>query len=448
VVSLEDLGGRTVALLGLGADVRAAVPHVRAAGPSEMLVVEEGGTVDLDELGRGPGMTVSAVSLDEAAARADVIVRSPGYPRYQPALVDALERGATMTTPLDLWLGTHGATRRDGSPRTVVAITGTKGKSTATELVSVLAGRAGLRVGVAGNLGVPVFADGWDADAPVVVLEVSSYQAADLHHAPDVAVVTFLAEDHLSWHGGVERYVADKLRVVRNDGGTAGRVLVPTSAGTAHAALEALGVTAEVVAAPVAPELPAHRVQNAALAAAVVAAVGGPVPSDRDIVDAARTSLPGRLDACPGPDGVLCLDDTLASNPSATAAGLAWVRTLGVPTVLLLGGTDRGVDPAPLVAEVARWVPDRLRIVALPDSGEHLATVVGVDPVATATDVADAVRLGLADLSGVGDHPLAAGSTAPRGPRSALVFSPAAPTPPRIGTWATRSAQFRDALRP
>lgn len=438
-----------MAVLGLGADVRAAVPHVVAAGPAELLVVEEGGTVDPDEVGRGAGVSVRTVSLREAAAHADVVLRSPGFPRYQPALVDALDRGVTMTTPLDLWVGSHGATRADGSPRTVVAITGTKGKSTATELVSVLAGRAGLRVGVAGNLGVPVFADGWDADAPIVVLEVSSYQAADLHHVPDVAVVTFLAEDHLSWHGGLERYVADKLRVVRNDGGTAARVLVPTAAGTAHAALEALGIVAEVVVAPVAPELPAHRVQNAALAAAVVAAVGGPAPNDAAIVDAARTSLPGRLDACPGPDGVLCLDDALASNPSATAAGLAWVRTLDVPTVLLVGGTDRGVDPAPLVAEVARWAPERLRIVALPDSGEALAAVAGSAPVATASDVADAVRLALAALPSSGDD----GSSTPdgtgeAGPRAALVFSPAAPTPPRIGTWATRSAQFRDALLP
>jgi UDP-N-acetylmuramoylalanine--D-glutamate ligase len=286
---------------------------------------------------------------------------------------------------------------------------------------------------VAGNLGVPVFSSEWEHDAPVVVLEVSSYQAADLHHVPDVAVLTFLAEDHLSWHGGVEPYVADKLRLLRNESGTAGRILIPAAGGRAAEVTAAAGLHPVVVSPPEAgPDVPRHRLQNAALAAAVLAEVGGPRLDDAAVVDAARGSLPGRLDSCAGPDGVLCIDDALASNPSATAAGLAWLRDLGRPTVVLLGGADRGVDPTPLADEVARWPPGLLRSVTLPDNGADLAARCGLPVAASATGVGDAAHQGLALLPADG----------------VLLFSPAAPTPAGSGNWETRSGEFRTAVRP
>lgn len=416
---LDELGGRRVVLLGLGTDVAAAVPAVRGAGVADLVVVDDG------PVGVG---AIDAMDLGEAAAWGEVFVRSPGFPRNQPILLDALQRGASMTTPLDLWMGTY------GSDRTVVGITGTKGKSTVTDLVGVLARRAGVRVGVAGNLGVPVFESGWDHEAPVAVLEVSSYQAADVHHVPDIAVITFLSEDHVSWHGSRERYVADKLRLVRNEGGTARRVLVPVGGGQAIAALAALGVEAEVIAertgAVGACSVPRHRLQNAALAAEVLHHVGGPHLSDDDVVDAARTSLPGRLDQCSGPDGMLCVDDALASNPSATAAGLAWVRSMDRPTVVLLGGADRGVDPSPLAQEAARWPDAMLRAIALPDSGQELARRCAITLMGFCAEMDDAVRTAVAALPVDG----------------VVIFSPGAPTPQRSGTWATRSKEFRAAL--
>lgn len=422
---LDELSGRRVVLLGLGADVRAAVPAIEGAGPAELVAVEDG------DAGRGPGGGMRRLGLVEAATSGEVFVRSPGFPRYGAPLVEARERGAAMTTPIDLWMGTVGPSR------TVVAVTGTKGKSTVTDLVGVLARDAGLRVGVAGNLGVPVFDAGWDHDAPVVVLEVSSYQAADLHHVPDLAVLTFLSEDHLSWHGGVARYVDDKLRVLHNDGGTARRVLLPAVGGAAAEAVAALGIDhqlahgIEVVDPPVADaSVPRHRLQNAALAAKVLAGIGGPRLDGNEVVEAARSSLPGRLDICAGPPGLLCLDDALASNPSATAAGLAWLRTLGRSTVVVLGGADRGVDPSPLVQEADRWPPGSLRAVVVPDSGADLARRCGLAVVRSAVDVDDAVRAAVADLPADG----------------VVIFSPAAPTPPAVGNWETRSNQFRSAL--
>jgi len=416
-VRLDGLTDRRVALLGLGADVLAAAPAIAAAGPAELVVVDDGPAAAATDL--------RVLTVAEAGEWAEVFVRSPGFPRYQPALEAALDRGARMTTPVDLWVGTHGA------DRTVVAISGTKGKSTVTALLGTLAERGGFDVGVAGNLGVPVFSDGWNHDASLIILEVSSYQAADLHHVPDIAVVTYLSEDHLSWHGGVGRYLADKLRIVRNEAGTADRVFIPADGGRAASALGALGITPTVVTPPEADlSVPVHRLQNAALAAAVLAELGGAELVDIEIVAAARHAMPGRLDPCPGPVGVLCVDDALASNPSATSAALAWLRGLDRRTVVLLGGTDRSVDPSPLAEEVARWPEGRLTAVVLPDNGPQLAQHCGIPVITKADDVGEATRAALGHV----------------GRNGVVLFSPAAPTPAEVGNWEVRSSQFRGVL--
>ena len=411
----EDLAGRRVVLLGLGADVRAARPAIEAAGPSELAVVDQGGAT--------PERGLRQLSLEEAAEWGEVFVRSPGFRRYQRPLLDALQRGARMTTPVDLWLGARPVGQR------VVAVTGTKGKSTTSHLIRELAEEAGLRVGMAGNMGVPIFSGEWDSAAPVVVVEISSYQAADLHSAPDVAVLTALAEDHLDWHGDAATYHRDKLRVLCNDGGTARRVFVP--AGDTRAVEATAELDATVVHPPASiGEAPRHRVQNAALAAAVVAELGGPTLSDEQIVAAAHRSLPGRLDRCDGPPGSDWIDDALGSNPTATSAGLAWAREQRRPTIWLVGGAGRGVSPQPLVEEVRRWDPELLGAIALPDDGEELARTCGVRALATATDLADAVALaaGLVEEGGL------------------VLFSPAAPTPPAMGDWKARSDAFRTAV--
>lgn len=414
---LEDLTGRRVVLLGLGTDVLAAVPAIRDAEPADLVVVDDGPVSTTTSL--------PVLGLDEAAEQAEVFVRSPGYPRYLPQLVAARDRGAAMTTPVDLWLGTHGARR------TVVAVSGTKGKSTVTTLLGTLARRGRIDVGVAGNVGTPVFSGDWNHDADVIILEISSYQAADLHHVPDIAVLTFLADDHLSWHGGREPYTADKLRVIRNDGGTAPTVLIPEVGGRAAEALEAIGVEPTVIGAPPAdPSIPAHRVRNAALAAAALAELDGHRLIDLEITALARAAMPGRLDACRGPDGLLCLDDALASNPAATAAALDWLRGLGRRTVVLLGGGDRDVDPEPLRAAAHLWDEDMLGAVVLPDNGAALAERCGISILSRAETVEEA----------------AAEAVSHAGSGGAVLLSPAAPTPAGSGNWETRSGAFRSTL--
>lgn len=413
---LDELRGRRVALLGFGADVRAALPHVLEVGPSELLLADDDPARAVDAPAE-----VHRVDLDDAARRAEVLVRSPGYPRYRPAVEAAVRRGAVVTNPTDLWLGTFGA------DRCVVAVTGTKGKSTTTALIERFARDRGLDLGVAGNMGVPVFADGWEHRAATVAVEISSYQAADLHHLPDVAVLTSLAEDHLSWHNGYDRYVADKLRVLHQEGRSAACILVP--AGDEAASAATAGWSPRTVRPPSPGDLPRHRVQNAALAAAVIEELTGEAVADDDVLAAAAGSLPGRLDVVATTGATTWVDDALASNPFAAAAALAWARQQGRRTLVLLGGADRGVDPEPLATEARRWPAGELGAIALPDNGDELASAAGIPVIGQAPDPEAAVALATDHLSGETD--------------ALVLFSPGAPTPPGRGDWRDRSAAFR-----
>lgn len=432
----DDLTGRRVAVLGLGVDVRAAIAKLAPVGPAEWLLVDSAAGVAAqarDGVVTVDGIDLLLVDLETASESAEVFLRSPGFPRYLEPLVAARARGALMTTPVDLFMG---STRPD---QKVVAITGTKGKSTTTDLVGHFLKDAGVRAGVAGNLGIPVFADGWDSDAPVVVIEVSSYQASDLHHVPDVAVLTSLSQDHLSWHGGVERYVADKLRVVSNEAGTAPVVIVSADELGALQAVAAHNPV--VVASPENPDgLPFQRVQNAALAAEVLSQLGLAEMTAEQILAGAVATMPGRLDPCKTGGGrwesTSFLDDTLASNPSASAAGLRWARSTGKRVAVILGGSDRGVSVEPLRDEASLWEPGRLVAVTVADNGADIAEQAGIEVLGRADSVTEAVRLAAGWLDS--DEPAQVGGI--------VLFSPAAPTPARQGSWKERSSEFRSAV--
>ncbi len=147
----------------------------------------------------------------------DVLVRSPGISRYRTELADAEAAGARVTTAMAVWLEDFGDAR-------VIAVTGTKGKSTTATLAAAILAEDGWQVELIGNIGVPVVETYRRARADVYVVEVSSYQAVDVTRSPGVIVLTGLAPDHLDWHGGIETYYRDKLRLV--EAGPAGALAV------------------------------------------------------------------------------------------------------------------------------------------------------------------------------------------------------------------------------
>ncbi len=366
-VRFSELDGRSIALWGLGRETTA----LRAA-------VEQ----------RLPGAQITAVIDDDTPAESaralladvDVLVRSPGVSIYKPLIQEALVSGVTVTTATSLWLA-----QRDGGR--VIGVTGTKGKSTtATVIAHLLQGIADVQL--AGNIGRPVI-DLLDlSDQSWVVLELSSYQLADLAVGPEVAVITNLFREHTDWHGSEARYRADKLRIFGLPGTTAavyprgdpeiekaaGRV--PTKVTFAdegwHVTEAGILRGAELVLTR--DEIPLRGAHNALNVAAALGAVEA-ARLDRPRLPQALAGLqplPHRLQTIHTTgDAVEWVDDSISTTPESTIAALEAFP--GRPLILIAGGQDRGQDHDQLAAALARReAPTTL--ITLPDTGERLAT--------------------------------------------------------------------------
>jgi UDP-N-acetylmuramoyl-L-alanine---L-glutamate ligase len=249
-------------------------------------------------------------------------------------------------------------------------VTGTKGKSTTAALAHHLAGAAGEPAELAGNIGRPAL-DLLDLDpGTLAIVELSSYQIADLANGPEVAVVTNLYPEHADWHGSEQTYRAEKLRLLELPGVRAAVLparfpelaAVPSAAAERRLFGEPAGwdvdsagnvlfAGAVRVASDEIPLPGEHNALNlcAALTALEAAGVAPPaLPAGL----AGFEPLAHRLETVAEADGVTWVDDSISTTPQSALAGLASFS--GRPLVLLGGGQDRGQDFAALAGELAR----------------------------------------------------------------------------------------------
>jgi UDP-N-acetylmuramoylalanine--D-glutamate ligase len=168
------------------------------------------------EVAEGLAQAGVEINLDgdgvEQLDRARCLVKSPGVPRDAGVVAAALERGIPVIGELEL------AWRLLGNR--FVAVTGTNGKTTVTELCGHVWRAAGEPVEVAGNVGTPLSSLVGRADAEAtVVCECSSFQLEDADaFAPECAVFLNLAADHLDRHPSLDEYLSAKLRIFANQG--------------------------------------------------------------------------------------------------------------------------------------------------------------------------------------------------------------------------------------
>lgn len=446
-MTFRELCARRVAIWGVGSEGVALAQLLLSRGVAPLLLDDRGAEA-AKAAAIALGITLP-VSLPSAApwASIDVVVRSPGVSRYRPELSAAEGAGVVVTTAMAVWL-------EDFHHAPVLGVTGTKGKSTTAALAAAILEHQGHAVALAGNIGVPV-TDLYDAPAAdVYVVEVSSYQAADVTVSPRACVLTSLAPDHLDWHGGTEAYYRDKLRLItagpRGDlavnaasaealrrtedrpdrvlFGPAGRVKVEPS-GT-------LTVDGAAVVDTARFRVPGgHNLTNLCGAVAGVLLITGEAPSEQDVtaVVDGYGGLPSRCRTVGERDGIEFVDDALASNPFATAASLGAFP--GRHLTVILGGANRGIDPAELLEalSVRRPAP---RVVVLSGSDDNVTMSLtapgsGVSTALAAT-MAEAVSL--------------ACSLTPAG--GVVLFSPGAPTPAGGGGYRRRSFDFISAVGP
>jgi len=282
----------------------------------------------------------------------DVVVKSPGVPGEAPLVVAARERGIAVWSEVELGY-------RLLPEAKFVGVTGTNGKTTTAELLGAIFRAAGRDVAVAGNVGTPLTSI---RGADWVVCELSSFQLEDVHElACDVAVLLNLEPDHLDRHGSFEAYRDAKLRIFER----ARAKIVPRGLG-----LEGIEFAAD-------DELPAepllrgaHNRENAAAATAAARAAG---IADEHIAEALRTfpGVPHRLELVGERDGVRYVNDSKATNVPAALRALA--AYADEPVHLILGGSPKGEDFAPLAAAIG---PNVRSVHLIGAEAERLAEVI------------------------------------------------------------------------
>ena len=436
-------------VVGLGASGLAATRLLVGQGVTVTAVDEAADHAGADEA-RAVGATVvlgrPAVELLDGTI--DLVVPSPGVPERAPVLQQAAAAGTTVWSEPELGLRVF--------PHDLLAITGTNGKTSTTELVAAMLAAGDRPVVACGNIGRPLSdAAGQTPPDTVLVAELSSFQLrfAETLRAM-VGVVLNVADDHLDWHGDAGAYGRAKARIwvgqttedwaVANTDDPTSLALRDRYASGRHAAFSgtrpvALGVgrrgddlvlwgpdgaVTELLAVDDLTSRASHHVANVA-AAATLAALAGVEPGR--IIEVARSYHAGahRFETVAFVDGVHYVNDSKATNVHAAAAALGAADDI----VWIAGGLAKGVDLAPL--------------------GEHLGNVRSAMLIGTAADE----LAGICARAGVpSEHAGSIEDAVRRAQRLArpdgtVLLAPACASFVQFRDYADRGARFSAAVR-
>ncbi|MGN6312152.1 MAG: UDP-N-acetylmuramoyl-L-alanine--D-glutamate ligase [Rhodanobacteraceae bacterium] len=371
-----ELESRDVAVWGFGREGRAALSALRMRFPEKPLTLY----CKHDEAEAARALITANVRIVEAAPDVDalasheIVIKSPGISAYRPEQLAAKERGTVFTSGTALWFGENPDAR-------VIAITGTKGKSTTTAMIAHCARALDMRTALAGNIGMPLLdLDGQRAD--LWAIELSSFQTGEAGPL-ELGVVVSLEEEHLDWHGTRERYIADKLKLA----GVSRTLLVNAQVPLLmrHTAAHPRRITfndrkgwhvgdgairrgkVPVMDAGALPVPGVHNAVNACAALAAIEAIGLDATAAASVLRDFKP-LPHRLQKLGLREGMEWIDDSIATTPAAALAALESVH--GRAVTLILGGFDRGLDWSGFARELSACPPHA--VIAQGDSAARI----------------------------------------------------------------------------
>ena len=295
---------------------------------------------------------------------ADILFRTPGMHPNHPAIQKMRRQGVQVTSEMEVFF--------ELCPCPILAVTGSDGKTTTTTLISEFLKAAGKMVWLGGNIGTPLL--------PLVnrmhpedfaVVELSSFQLMDMVRSPQRAVITNLAPNHLDIHKDMEEYVEAKKNIFRYQDRQGLLILNADNAitagfrgngqtrffsrrGKAHVCLEngVICRDGEQVLPVKDILLPGdHNIENYM---AAIAMVEGLV-EDEQIRQVAKTfgGVEHRIELVRVKDGVRFYNDSIASSPSRTIAGL---RSFPQKVILIAGGYDKHIPYDALGPEICAHV--------------------------------------------------------------------------------------------
>ena len=362
--SLKD---QKIAVLGLGVSNRPLVRLLLEFGcrvtgcdrtPREKLDAE---VLALEKL--GAKLSLGDGYLD--GVEANVLFRTPGMHPGNPAIQALRDRGAKVTSEMEVFF--------EVCPCTLIAVTGSDGKTTTTTLVSEMLKASGKTVWLGGNIGTPLLPLCRQMKKEdFAVVELSSFQLMDMERSPQRALITNLAPNHLDIHKDMQEYVDAKKNIFRFQSADGMLVLNADNAITAgfrgngetrffsrrertNCVWEENGVIyrrGEKLLESREILIPGtHNIENYLAAIALVEGLA----TDDAVRQVARNfgGVEHRIELVREKDGVRFYNDSIASSPSRTIAGL---RSFPEKVILIAGGYDKHIPYDVLGPEICRHV--------------------------------------------------------------------------------------------
>jgi UDP-N-acetylmuramoylalanine--D-glutamate ligase len=323
VITAKAFAGKHYAVYGLARSGIATVEALLASGARVT-------AWDAKEEARAKAPAGTEIANVDTAdlSQFDSLVVTPGLPlNRHPIAQRARDAGVEIIGDIELFAGA----RPELPPHKVVGITGTNGKSTTTALIHHILKTAGVPTTMGGNIGLPILAQDPLPEGGVYVLELSSYQI-DLTQSLDcdVAVLLNVTPDHLDRYESFEAYAASKARLFEmQDPSNYG--LVGTSTAAGEAVFGSFPRTCLIALQPWLPKLNQyralpglHNLENLAAASYVCASLA--IRLSHDAIERGLQTFPGlphRMERVREKDGVVFVNDSKATNPTATAPALA-----------------------------------------------------------------------------------------------------------------------------
>ena len=408
----ERLRGKRAVVLGIGVSNRPLIRMLLEYG-AEVTACDKTPREKLDE---------EVLALERLGARlhvgddylegleADVVFRTPGMRPDLPQIRRLTEGGAQLTSEMEAFF--------DVCPCTRIAVTGSDGKTTTTTLIAKILEHAGKKVWIGGNIGQPLLPLAKEmSPEDFAVVELSSFQLMTMTSSAEVAVVTNLAPNHLDVHKSMEEYIAAKENVYLHQS-PSGKLVVNMDNAITHSFVGKAKGRVEEFSRFGIPEngvylqdgtiyrngkkimdaadirIPGvHNIENYMAAACAVEGFA----SDADI-DAVARSFGGvehRIELVRELDGVRYYNDSIASSPTRTIAGL---HSFDRRVILIAGGYDKHIPFDALGPEICAHV--RLLILCGATADKIRAAVEGAPEYAkeqpeivTVQSLGDAVEL-------------------------------------------------------
>lgn len=370
--------GKKVAFIGAGVSHKRCIEQFVELGAQVTLCDQKKSLEDFgayaDTLRRLHVRLSLGEHYTDGFAGQDIIMRTPGYEYYKPELQAALQAGTKVTSEVELFF--------ELCPCEIVAVTGSDGKTTTTTLISKMFEAAGRKVFLGGNIGaalLPQLAD--VTPEAVAVVELSSFQLISMRVSPKVAVVTNVTPNHLDHHKDMQEYINAKrnillwqvppCRAVLGFENEISRGMQKDCKGeqvwftrlheTDKGAFlresdDTLCYAENGVVTPILPraEVKLRGLHNVENLLAAIAAVWGRVPVEAmRQVGSTFTGVEHRIEPVRTLDGVTYYNDSIASSPTRTIAGL---RSFNQKIILIAGGYDKKIPYEPLAPEILAHV--------------------------------------------------------------------------------------------